>query len=113
MVIWGCVAALGAAAFGVLALHRGETINAAWLVIAAICFYSVAYRFYSRFLAVRVLQLDDSRVTPAERLDNGVDFVPTNKWVLYGTTSRQSRAPGRRSDLSWPLSSGISPERSG
>ncbi|MFL5386072.1 MAG: carbon starvation CstA family protein [Longimicrobiaceae bacterium] len=81
---WAAVAALGAVALGTLALHRGETINAAWLVVAAVCTYTVAYRFYSRFLARRVFELDDRRATPAERLDNGVDFVPTNRWVLFG-----------------------------
>ena len=84
VVVWIVVAALGAFSFGLLALHRGETINAAWLVIAAICTYSVAYRFYSGFLARRVFELDDRRATPAERLDNHVDFVPTNRWVLFG-----------------------------
>ena len=81
---WAAVALLGAAALGVLALHRGETINAAWLVIAAVCTYAVAYRFYAKFLATRVFGLDASRATPAERLDNHVDFVPTNRWVLFG-----------------------------
>jgi len=81
---WAVVAVLGAVALGTLALHRGETINAAWLVVAAVCTYSVAYRFYSRFLARRVFALDDRRATPAERLENGVDFVPTNRWVLFG-----------------------------
>jgi carbon starvation protein len=81
---WGAIAALGAAAFGVLALSRGETVNAAWLLTAAVCTYVVAYRFYSRFLAQRVFGLDDRRATPAERLNNGRDFVPTNKYVLYG-----------------------------
>src|SRR5688572_25261477 len=84
VLLWGVIAALGAAAFGVLALKRGETINAAWLLIAAVCTYAVAYRFYSRFLAAKVFALDDSRATPAERLDNHRDFVPTNKWVLFG-----------------------------
>jgi carbon starvation protein len=84
LVIWTLVAMLGAAAFGVLALHRGETVNAAWLVTAAVCTYAVAYRFYSRFIASRVLGLDDSRATPAERLGNGVDFVPTHRWVIFG-----------------------------
>jgi len=78
------VAALGAAAFGVIALRRGETINAAWLLIAAVCSYVVAYRFYSKFLARKVFGLDDRRATPAERINNGRDFVPTNRWVLYG-----------------------------
>ena len=81
---WVVVAGLGAAAFGVLALARGETINAAWLVIAAVCTYAVAYRFYSKFIATRVFVLDPRRATPAERLSNGRDFVPTNKWVLFG-----------------------------
>src|SRR3989441_4520025 len=73
-----------AAAFGVLALSRGETVNAAWLLTAAVCTYAVGYRFYSTFLANRVFGLDDRRATPAERCNNGRDFVPTNKWVLYG-----------------------------
>ena len=81
---WVLVGGLGAVAFGVLALARGETISAAWLVIAAVCTYAVAYRFYSRFIATRVFSLDPRRATPAERLSNGRDFVPTNKWVLFG-----------------------------
>ena len=84
VLLWGGISALGAAAFGVLALSRGETVNAAWLLTAAVCTYAVGYRFYSRFLATRVFGLDDRRATPAERFNNGRDFVPTNKWVLYG-----------------------------
>ena len=84
LLVWGGISALGAAAFGVLALSRGETVNAAWLLTAAVCTYAVGYRFYSRFLATRVFGLDDRRATPAERCNNGRDFVPTNKWVLYG-----------------------------
>jgi carbon starvation protein len=84
VLLWGGVSGLGAAAFGVLALSRGETVNAAWLLTAAVCTYAVGYRFYSRFLATRVFGLDDRRATPAERCNNGRDFVPTNKWVLYG-----------------------------
>ena len=83
-ITWVVVATLGAVAFGVMALARGETISAAWLVIAAVCTYAVAYRFYSRFIATRVFALDPRRATPAERLSNGRDFVPTNKWVLFG-----------------------------
>jgi carbon starvation protein len=82
--IWVVVGALGAAAFGMLALSRGETISAGWLVVAGVCTYLVAYRFYSRYLAYTVFGLDDRRATPAERLDNGRDFVPTNKWVAAG-----------------------------
>jgi carbon starvation protein len=81
---WVLVSLLGAAAFGVLALARGETISAAWLLIAAVCTYAVGYRFYSKFLATRVFGLDPRRATPAERCNNGHDFVPTNRWVLFG-----------------------------
>jgi len=81
---WAFVSLLGAAAFGVLALARGETISAAWLLIAAVCTYAVGYRFYSKFLANKVFGLDPRRATPAERFNNGHDFVPTNKWVLFG-----------------------------
>jgi len=82
--LWVGVAALGAAGFAVLALSRGESVNAAWLLVAGVASYVVGYRFYSRFLALKVFALDDHRATPAERLNNGRDFVPTNKWVLYG-----------------------------
>src|SRR5229473_3459022 len=84
LLVWSGISVLGAAAFGVLALSRGETVNAAWLLTAAVCTYAVGYRFYSKFLADRVFGLDDRRATPAERCNNGRDFVPTNKWVLYG-----------------------------
>ena len=82
--IWILISALGAVAFGVLALARGETISAAWLLIAAVCTYVIGYRFYSKFLATKVFGLDPRRATPAERFNNGHDFVPTNKWVLFG-----------------------------
>ncbi|MET0215609.1 MAG: carbon starvation CstA family protein, partial [Vicinamibacterales bacterium] len=82
--IWIAIAVLGAGAFGMLALSRGETISAGWLVVAGVCTYLVAYRFYSRYLAYTVFGLDDRRATPAERLDNGRDFCPTNKWVAAG-----------------------------
>ncbi len=82
--LWIGVAALGATGFAVLALSRGESVNAAWLLVAGVSSYVVGYRFYSRFLALKVFALDDRRATPAERLNNGRDFVPTNKWVLYG-----------------------------
>ena len=84
IVAWALVSLLGAAAFGVLALARGETISAAWLLTAAVCTYLVAYRFYSKFLATKVFGLDPRRATPAERFNNGHDFVPTNRWVLFG-----------------------------
>src|SRR6186713_2085423 len=84
LVGWVAVAVAGAAAFGVMALSRGETISAAWLVVAAVCSYLVAYRFYSRFIAEKVFELNPKRATPAERLNNGRDFVPTNKWIVFG-----------------------------
>jgi len=83
-IAWLLVALVGAVAWAVLALHRGETINAAWVVLAAVGTYLIGYRFYSRFLADRVLGLNDRRATPAERLANGRDFVPTSRWVLFG-----------------------------
>jgi carbon starvation protein len=78
------VALLGAAAFGVMALHRGETINALWLLTAATCLYLIGYRFYAQFVAHRVLRIDPSRPTPALRRDDGLDFVPTHGGVLFG-----------------------------
>ncbi|HET6747860.1 MAG TPA: carbon starvation CstA family protein, partial [Actinomycetes bacterium] len=82
--LWAAVAVVGAVAWGILALSRGESINAAWLIVAALCSYAIAYRFYSRFIAYRVLGVDDRRATPAERLDNDTDFQPTDRRVLYG-----------------------------
>jgi carbon starvation protein len=81
---WAGVAILGAFALGTVALHRGESINALWLVTAALCTYLVAYRFYSLFIARSVLRLDDSRPTPAVRRNDGLDYVPTDKYVLFG-----------------------------
>ncbi|MDP3515880.1 MAG: carbon starvation CstA family protein [Pseudohongiella sp.] len=81
---WGAVALLGAACLGVLALNRGETISALWLVTAALCVYTIAYRFYSRFIAEKVLVLEPLRPTPAHTKSDGLDFVPTHKWVLFG-----------------------------
>jgi carbon starvation protein len=81
-IVWVVVAILGAIAFAVIALARGETINAAWVVIAGVCSYVIAYRFYARFIAHRVMGLDPRRATPAERLDKRPDIVPTPRWVL-------------------------------
>jgi carbon starvation protein len=82
--LWVAIALVGAVSFGVLALRRGEPVNAVWLVTAAIAVYFIAYRFYSRFIAEKVLRLDDRRTTPAVRHNDGMDYVPTNKWVLFG-----------------------------
>ncbi|PEJ58624.1 carbon starvation protein A [Bacillus sp. AFS002410] len=84
IVVWGLISILGAFCFSVLALKRGETINAIWLLTAAVCTYAVAYRFYSKFIAEKVFKLDEDRKTPAEINNDGKDFVPTNKWVLFG-----------------------------
>ena len=84
LLTWSGVAIIGALAFGMIALSRGESINAIWLVTAAVSTYCIAYRFYSRFLARQVVELDDRRKTPAERHNDGLDYVPTNKWVLFG-----------------------------
>ncbi|MGW5846762.1 carbon starvation CstA family protein [Streptomyces sp. NPDC055254] len=81
---WVLVGLVGAIGWGVLALSRGEEISAAWLLAAALGSYAIGYRFYARFIARRVLRVDKTRATPAERLDNGVDFHPTDRRVLFG-----------------------------
>jgi carbon starvation protein len=91
---WVVVSLLCAVAVATIALHRGESINAMWLVVAALCSYALGYRFYSKFLAARVLAWDAMRATPAERLDNGRDFVPTNKWVVFGHHFAAIAGPG-------------------
>jgi carbon starvation protein len=82
--IWVVIAIVGAVCWGVLALSRGETINAGWMLFAALASYAIAYRFYARFIRDRVLGVDDSRATPAERLNNGRDFEPMDRRVLFG-----------------------------
>jgi len=84
ILVWVVIAIVGAIAFAALALGRGESVNAAWLVTAALSVYFIAYLFYSRYIAEQVLRLDDTRPTPAVRHNDGMDYVPTNKWVLYG-----------------------------
>jgi len=81
---WAALALAGASALGVIALKRGEAISAIWIVIAAICVYLIAYRFYSLYIADKVLGLDARRMTPANKLNDGLDHVPTNKYVLFG-----------------------------
>jgi len=82
--LWVGIAALGAVSFGIIALNRGETISASWLVIAALCTYFIAYRFYALFIAEKVLRVDPNRQTPAYRHNDGLDYVPTNRYVLFG-----------------------------
>jgi carbon starvation protein len=81
---WLAIAVLGAAALAIIAMTRGEPVNAVWLVVAAVCVYLTGYRFYSRYIAERVLRLDGARPTPAMRYNDGLDYVPTNRWVLFG-----------------------------
>ncbi|WNG19713.1 carbon starvation CstA family protein [Cystobacter fuscus] len=81
---WAVLACVGAACLGVVALHRGETLNATWLVVAAVCVYLIGYRFYGRFIARTALRLDPNRATPAQLRNDGLDYVPTDKWVLFG-----------------------------
>jgi carbon starvation protein len=92
--VWMVVAVAGGAALATIALHRGEPISATWFVLAAACFYAVAYRLYSAFIAAKLLALDNTRATPAERHDDGRDFVPTNKWVLFGHHFAAIAGPG-------------------
>ena len=92
--LWVLVAGLGALAFGMIAMSRGEPLNAVWLVAAAACIFALGYRFYSRFIAYRVLELDNNRATPAERKDDGRDFTPTNKWVVFGHHFAAIAGPG-------------------
>lgn len=92
--MWIAVAILGAGAMGGIALHRGESINALWFITAAVCVYALAYRFYSAWIAARVLMLDETRATPAETMENGRDFVPTNKWIVFGHHFAAIAGPG-------------------
>ena len=92
--IWGSVTAVGTVAVAVVALHRSEPINAMWLVTAATCCYALGYRFYARFISAKILALDGLRATPAERLENGRDFLVTNKWVVFGHHFAAIAGPG-------------------
>jgi len=94
IIIWSIVSALGAASFAWLALSRGEPVSAAWLLVAALCTYAVAYRFYSKFIASRIFALDPARPTPAVRLNDGRDFMPTNRWIVFGHHFAAIAGPG-------------------
>jgi carbon starvation protein len=93
-IVWLGVIALGTFAVGGIALNRGESINAMWFIVAAVCIYALGYRFYSAFLAAKVLALDASRATPAERFNDGRDFVPTNRWIVFGHHFAAIAGPG-------------------
>ncbi|HEY2116250.1 MAG TPA: carbon starvation CstA family protein [Candidatus Angelobacter sp.] len=94
ILIWLAVAVAGALALATIALRRHEAISAMWLVVAAVCSYALGYRFYSKFVAAKVLALDAMRATPAERLENGRDFVRTNKYVVFGHHFAAIAGPG-------------------
>jgi carbon starvation protein len=92
--MWAAVSVLAAVALGAVALARGEAINSMWLVLAAACTFALGFRFYGKFIAARVMALDDRRATPAERLRDGHDFEPTNKWILFGHHFAAIAGPG-------------------
>jgi carbon starvation protein len=92
--LWGGIAVIAAVCLGAIALLRGEPINSIWLVLAAVCSYALGFRFYAKFIAARVMALNDKRATPAERLRNGHDFEPTNKWILFGHHFAAIAGPG-------------------
>jgi len=93
-VIWAAIGCAAAFCLGAIALNHGEHINSIWLVLAAACSYATGYRFYAKFIAARVMTLNDQRATPAERLRNGHDFEPTNKWILFGHHFAAIAGPG-------------------
>src|SRR4051794_15564585 len=91
---WLLLVLVGAGAYITLALHRGEHINSAYILIAALCTYAIGYRFYSKWIAARVLALNDRRATPCEVHDDGKDFVKTNKWIVFGHHFAAISGPG-------------------
>lgn len=94
IILWIIVALLGASAVGGIALNRGESINALWFITAALCVYAIAYRFYAAWIAATILSIDKTRATPAERLSNGRDYVPTNRWIVFGHHFAAIAGPG-------------------
>ena len=92
--LWIAVSLVGAGALATIALSRGESLSSAWFLVAALCIYALGYRFYSRFLAVDVFGLDANRPTPAVRLADGKDFIPTNRWVVFGHHFAAIAGPG-------------------
>src|SRR6266496_1186465 len=93
-IVFALIAVLGAASFAWIALRRGESVNAAWLLTAAMCTYAVAYRFYSKLIATRVFELNPERATPAVRLNDGRDYTPTNRWIVFGHHFAAIAGPG-------------------
>jgi carbon starvation protein len=93
-IVWGLLAFFGAGTLAEVALSRGESINALWIITAALCIYALAYRFYAAWIATKVLMVDETRATPAERFNNGRDFIPTNRWVVFGHHFAAIAGPG-------------------
>src|SRR6267154_2500158 len=91
---WICLAVAGAGAYATLAFHHGEELNSAYILIAALCSYAIGYRFYSKWIAARVLMLNDRRATPCEVHDDGKDFCKTNKWIVFGHHFAAISGPG-------------------
>src|ERR1044071_4261490 len=94
ILFWFLLALAGAWAYATLALRRGEPLNSAYILIAAICTYAFGYRFYSKWIAARVLMLNDRRATPCEVHDDGKDFCKTNKWIVFGHHFAAISGPG-------------------
>src|SRR5512138_2743754 len=92
--LWLAISLLGAWAYSTLALRRGEQLSSAYILVAALCSYAIGYRFYSKWIAARVLMLDDKRATPCEVHDDGKDFVKTNKWIVFGHHFAAISGPG-------------------
>lgn len=92
--IWAALAILGAVGYAVVAFQRGEPVNSGYLLLAAVCTYAIGYRFYSKWIAARILTLDDRRATPCEVHDDGKDFVKTNKWIVFGHHFAAISGPG-------------------
>src|SRR5579864_7953968 len=92
--IWAVISVLAAFFLAGIAIDRGEPVNSFWLVLAAVCTYLVGFRFYAKFIAAKVMTLNDQRATPAERLRDGLDFEPTNKWIVFGHHFAAIAGPG-------------------
>ena len=93
-VLWLVIALLGAGAYATLALRRGEHLNSIYILVAALCSYAIGFRFYSKWIATRVLVLNDRRATPCEVHEDGKDFVKTNKWIVFGHHFAAISGPG-------------------
>ena len=94
LAMWILIGIVGAISFAAIAIFRGENISALWFVAACVCFQLIAYRFYSAWIALKVLRVDDARPTPACKFDDGKDFVPTNKWIVFGHHFAAIAGPG-------------------